>query len=84
LIGGDSPQDPLDVLVNDAPRWRRTIEPAVGVFPDRPVWEGVPTPDQRLVMVRRRVLFNCVCVCVVTHARVYAMVVVRGVFVGAL
>jgi hypothetical protein len=46
LIGGESPDDPVDVLVNDAPAWRRIIENGVRF------WVGFPS-GVRVVMVRK-------------------------------
>lgn len=51
VVGGDSPNDPIDVLVNDAPRWRRAIDPPTDVFVDRRMWEGFPEEDKRIIMV---------------------------------
>jgi hypothetical protein len=45
LIGGDSPNDPVEVLVNDAPAWRRAIENGIRI------WNGFPS-GVRIVMVR--------------------------------
>ena len=45
LIGGDSASDPVDVLINDAPAWRRIIENGVRF------WEGKPN-GVRIIMVR--------------------------------
>jgi hypothetical protein len=39
LVGGDSMDDPIEVLVNDAPAWARVIERNSGdTFPDRHFW----------------------------------------------
>lgn len=45
LIGGSSKNDPVSVLVNDAPAWRRTIENGVRF------WTGFPN-GVRIIMVR--------------------------------
>ena len=45
LIGGDSASDPVDVLINDAPAWRRIIENGVRF------WQGLPN-GVRIIMVR--------------------------------
>jgi hypothetical protein len=38
-VGGDSVDDPIEVLVNDAPDWARVIERNSGdTFPDRHFW----------------------------------------------
>jgi hypothetical protein len=52
MIGGTTVDAPLDVLLNEAPLWRRVQEPSTEVFHDRNVWEGFPTAEKRLIMVR--------------------------------
>ena len=52
LIGGDGPDDALDVLVDDAPAWSRAIEPPTTIFRDRRIWDGFPEADLRIIMVR--------------------------------
>jgi hypothetical protein len=42
----------MDVLINEAPRWRRTLDPPTFVFQNRRVWAGFPAPSKRIIMVR--------------------------------
>lgn len=52
LIGGTGPQDDIDLLVDDAPRWLPKLENVNSDFTDRQIWEGFPQPTfQRIVMV---------------------------------
>lgn len=51
VVGGRSADAPIEVLVNEAPRWRRAIDPPSGVFVDRRIWDGFPDPDKRIIMV---------------------------------
>ena len=45
LIGGTSKNDPIEVLINGAPAWRRAIENGVRF------WTGFPN-GEKIVMVR--------------------------------
>ena len=45
----------MDVLVNDAPRWRRTHDPPTFQFRNRRIWEGF--------VQRRRIIMVCYIVC---------------------
>lgn len=45
LVGGTSKNDPVEVLINDAPAWRRTIENGIRF------WTGFPN-GVRIIMVR--------------------------------
>jgi hypothetical protein len=45
LIGGKSINDPVSVLINDAPEWRRNREKG------KQIWTGFPG-GRKLVMVR--------------------------------
>ena len=51
LVGGDRPDDDMATLVNDAPKWRRAVDPRSSNFPERRVWEGHPVDVGRIVMV---------------------------------
>jgi hypothetical protein len=44
LVGGTSPNDPVETLVNDAPAWRRIIENAIRF------WVGFPS-GVRIIML---------------------------------
>jgi hypothetical protein len=46
LVGGSSATDPIEVLVNDAPPWRRIVENGVNF------WVAFPN-NVRVVMVRK-------------------------------
>jgi hypothetical protein len=56
LIGGTSPTAPMDVLINEAPKWRRSLDPPSGMFQNRRIWDGLPAPNKRIIMVTNKAM----------------------------
>ena len=59
LVGGTSKNDPVEVLVNDAPAWRRVIENGIRF------WRGFPN-GVPIIMVRDSVMIAYIFVLCIT------------------